>query len=132
MGVLCSTESLETLALSSMDPLSLRALWTSSGSSVIRLCMRREGNHVACCGGFNLPNLKIAYTTSIHIPLARTQSSHIADPDYKRFWEMWSSSVFRKKKWVRLPTSKYRGSFVQIQNCFIMRTGSSFLHSCCF
>lgn len=62
-----------------------------------------EGREKSCgvLWGFNLPGLEIAYITSIHIPLARTQSSYIAAPDYKRFWEMWSSSVFRKKKWVR-------------------------------
>lgn len=97
MGVLCSRviRDFSSFLYGSTISLGLVELqWVLSHKTMYE---EREKS----CGvlwGFNLTGLEIAYITSIHIPLARTQSSHIAAPDYKIFWEMWSSSVFRKKK----------------------------------
>lgn len=80
-----------------MDSLSLRVSWPSSGSSVIGLCIMADKKH-GFCGRFNPPGLEVVYLASTHIPLVRTQSSHIAASDYRKSWEMQSGYVFRKKK----------------------------------
>lgn len=68
-----------------MDPLSPAVLGTSSGSSVMGLCIVKERTYMEFCRSIYWPGLEVAYLALTHIPLARTQASLMIAPDHKGF-----------------------------------------------
>ena len=70
------------------DSLSLSAPETSSGPSAIGPFVMEERKCMGFGGRFHLQGLEVLYVASSHIPLAGTQSSHVAAPNDERSWEI--------------------------------------------